>query len=143
MLMNLVSNAAEAQPAGGKLQYLLIINISTGRFEDVGTTFTLYFHTIREKETTKKDLIPIEKYLGNQEKILVIDDISDQREIAVTILSKLNYSVSAVSSGEEAVEYLRENSVDLLVIDMIMDPGIDGFETYKRIKKYTLNNERS
>jgi len=109
----------------------------------VGTTFTLYFHTIREKETTKKDLIPIEKYLGNQEKILVIDDISDQREIAVTILSKLNYSVSAVSSGEEAVEYLRENSVDLLVIDMIMDPGIDGFETYKRIKKYTLNNERS
>ena len=109
------------------------IDIKTS--EGVGTTFTLYFPIIREKETTKKDLIPIEEYLGNQEKILVIDDISEQREIAATILSKLNYSVTAVSSGEEAVEYLRENSVDLLVLDMIMDPGIDGLETYKRIKK--------
>ncbi len=109
------------------------IDIKTS--EGVGTTFTLYLPVIRKKETTKKDLIPVEEYLGNQEKILVIDDILEQREIAATILSKLNYSVTTVSSGEEAVEYLKENSVDLIVLDMIMDPGIDGLETYKRIKK--------
>jgi two-component system, cell cycle sensor histidine kinase and response regulator CckA len=34
---------------------------------------------------------------------------------------------------ETAVEFLRNNSVDILVLDMIMDPGIDGLETYKRI----------
>jgi len=107
------------------------IDIKTS--EGVGTTFTLYFPVIREKETTKKDLIPIEEYLGNQEKLLVIDDILEQREIAATMLSKLNYSVIAVSSGEKAIEYLSENSVDLIVLDMIMDPGIDGLETYKRI----------
>jgi CheY-like chemotaxis protein len=113
------------------------IDIKTS--EGVGTTFTLYFPVIREKETTKKDLIPIEEYLGNQENILVIDDIPEQREIAATMLSKLNYSVTAVSSGEEAIEYLKDNSVDLVVLDMIMDPGIDGLETYKRIRKIHRN----
>ena len=38
-----------------------------------------------------------------------------------------------VSSGEEAVEYLKNRSADMLVLDMIMDPGMDGLETYKRI----------
>ena len=51
------------------------------------------------------------------------------------MLRKLGYSVTSVSSGEEAVEYMRDNSADLLVLDMIMDPGIDGLETYKKILK--------
>jgi two-component system cell cycle sensor histidine kinase/response regulator CckA len=33
------------------------------------------------------------------------------------------------------VEYIQNNEVDLIVLDMIMDPGIDGLETYRRIKK--------
>ena len=57
----------------------------------------------------------------------------EQREIAATILGKLGYDVVAVESGEEAVEYMKDNSADLLILDMLMDPGIDGYETYKRI----------
>jgi YesN/AraC family two-component response regulator len=38
-----------------------------------------------------------------------------------------------VSSGEEAVEHLKRNKTDILVLDMIMAPGIDGLETYQRI----------
>jgi len=49
---------------------------------------------------------------------------------------KLGYVVSAVSSGEEAVEYLETRHVDLVLLDMIMDPGIDGLETYTRILKH-------
>lgn len=49
------------------------------------------------------------------------------------ILSNLGYDVQTVSSGEEAVEYIKQNPVDLVILDMIMDPGIDGCETYKRI----------
>ena len=45
----------------------------------------------------------------------------------------LGYFATSVSSGEEAVGYIKNNSADLLVLDMIMDPGIDGLETYKRI----------
>jgi YesN/AraC family two-component response regulator len=37
------------------------------------------------------------------------------------------------SSGEEAVEYLKGNKADILVLDMIMAPGIDGLETYQRV----------
>jgi DNA-binding NtrC family response regulator len=48
-------------------------------------------------------------------------------------MEKLNYSVASVASGEEAIQFLKNRSVDLLVLDMIMDPGIDGYETYKRI----------
>ncbi|MBT6501271.1 MAG: response regulator, partial [Deltaproteobacteria bacterium] len=49
------------------------------------------------------------------------------------MLRELGYSVAMVSSGEEAVEYLRTNKIDLLVLDMIMDPGMDGLDTYKKI----------
>jgi len=63
-------------------------------------------------------------------------DVEEQREIAFRILKKLGYSVTSVSSGEEAVDYLKDNSADLLVLDMIMEPGIDGLETYKGILEF-------
>jgi CheY-like chemotaxis protein len=40
-----------------------------------------------------------------------------------------------VSSGEEAIEYVKENSVDLIVLDMVMPKGINGRETYEEIIK--------
>lgn len=64
---------------------------------------------------------------------MVVDDLPQQREIASALLKKLGYFVDTVSSGEEAVEYMKENSVDILLLDMIMDPGIDGLDTYKKI----------
>jgi len=46
---------------------------------------------------------------------------------------KLGYRVHTVNSVEDAVEYLKENSVDLVMLDMIMDPGMDGLDTYQSI----------
>jgi len=98
-----------------------------------GTKFILYFPVTR-KETEKRDAdISIEKLLGKGEKILVIDDVREQREIASMLLTKLGYSVTTVSSGEKAVEYMKTGSADLLILDMIMDPGIDGLQTYREI----------
>ena len=59
--------------------------------------------------------------------------MKEQRELAAAMLGRLGYRVNAVSSGEEAVSYLRTNRVDLLVLDMIMEPGMDGLETYQRV----------
>ena len=98
-----------------------------------GTTFTVYFPATRQGSTKDMSWPTIKNSMGKGEKILVVDDVQEQREIASSILRRLNYSVASVSSGEEAVEYMRHNSVDLLLLDMIMDPGIDGLETYKRI----------
>ena len=101
--------------------------------EGRGTTFTLYFPVTREKLSEDKSHSAIESYSGNGESILIVDDVEQQRQIASGMLEALDYSVVSVSSGEEAVEYLKTNKVHLLVLDMIMDPGMDGLDTYKKI----------
>jgi DNA-binding NtrC family response regulator len=70
---------------------------------------------------------------GDNESVLVVDDEINQREIACGMLEMLGYIPSSVSSGEEAISYLRSQSVDVLLLDMLMPPGITGLETYQRI----------
>ncbi len=100
-----------------------------------GTIFELYFPISREAIVCKPPSLSFEKLCGHGEKILVIDDVESQRDITCHMLERLNYQTKAVSCGETAVEYLKEHRVDLLLLDMIMDPGINGCETYKRIIK--------
>ncbi len=98
-----------------------------------GTTFILYFPVTRAAIDSDQISVSISEYMGRGETILVVDDINHQRELASRMLSKLNYKVTTAASGEEAVEYLRTHKADLIVLDMIMDPGIDGLETYRKI----------
>jgi len=100
-----------------------------------GTDFTLYFPVTRKGISKSHKDISIHNMMGNGETILVVDDVKEQREIASSILTTLGYSVDTVSGGKEAVEYLAQNPADLLVLDMIMDPGADGLDTYKEIIK--------
>lgn len=101
--------------------------------EGKGTTFSLYFPVTRKEAAKANSSVCIDDYMGKGESILVVDDVAEQREIASAMLRKLCYSVRSVSSGEEAVEYMNGNTADLVVLDMIMAPGIDGLEAYKRI----------
>jgi two-component system cell cycle sensor histidine kinase/response regulator CckA len=98
-----------------------------------GTTFTLYFSATRKKLSEQEKSLTVENYKGSGESILVVDDVEEQRQIAFSILSELGYSVTTVSSGEDALDYMKNHSVDLLVLDMIMDPGMDGLVTYRKI----------
>jgi two-component system, cell cycle sensor histidine kinase and response regulator CckA len=103
--------------------------------EGKGTSFTLYFPVTREEIASDQVPVSMSEYMGRGETILVVDDINRQRELASRMLTKLNYIVKTVASGEEAIEYLKTNKADLIVLDMIMDPGIDGLETYENILK--------
>lgn len=103
--------------------------------EGEGTAVDIYFPVTRQELDYQEPSLLIEDYLGS-EKILIVDDVAEQREIASKMLSKLGYEVISVPSGEEAVAYMENNSADLIVLDMIMEPGIDGFETYRRIIKF-------
>ncbi len=106
-----------------------------------GTTFELFFPITRE-ELLESDLsMPLEELKGDGQKILVIDDVESQRHISCRMLETFGYKTEAVSSGEEAVEYLKENTADLILLDMIMDPGINGRETYERIKRIHPNQK--
>ncbi len=97
-----------------------------------GTTFKIYFPVTRKALQNDTDAFDIKRLHGNNESILVVDDVEVQRIIATSILTQLGYSVHSVGSGEEALEYLKDHTVDLLVLDMIMAPGINGLETYRR-----------
>ncbi len=109
------------------------VDIDTG---ERGNTFSLYFpitrDTLKEKETVRR-----EDFKGKGQTVLVVDDQEDQRKITTSFLTKLGYAAEAVSSGEEAVEYIKNHPVDLVILDMIMDPGINGRETYERVLRFS------
>ncbi len=98
-----------------------------------GTTFDLYFPITRDAIHPIDMTIPFEDLQGRGEKVLVVDDVESQRDISGKMLETLGYDCETFSSGEEVVEYLQANKADLIVLDMIMDPGINGRETYERI----------
>ena len=98
-----------------------------------GSTFTIYLPATREEDSGDEQKTSPEQYMGKGETILVVDDVKEQREVATSMLTRLGYRVEAVSSGEEAIAYLKTLQSDLLLLDMIMDPGIDGLETYQRV----------
>jgi CheY-like chemotaxis protein len=101
--------------------------------EGEGSTFTLYFPASPDAVVDGNLLESGEDLAGRGERVLLVDDVVDQREIGCEMLTRLGYRAEAVASGEEAVEHLRHNRVDLVVLDMIMEPGMDGLETYRRI----------
>jgi two-component system cell cycle sensor histidine kinase/response regulator CckA len=74
--------------------------------------------------------------MAKGERILVVDDVNEQRQIASVMLRRLGYEVASAASGEEAVAMAKQDPPDLVVLDMIMDPGMDGLETYRRVAAF-------
>lgn len=95
-----------------------------------GTEFVLYFPVTRQPVEKPEDK---QADLRGRETILVIDDNAEQRQITSDLLSNLGYAVITADGGHEAVGFLRGNAVDLVLIDMIMENGYDGLDTYKDI----------
>ncbi|MBL0715191.1 MAG: response regulator [Desulfosarcina sp.] len=98
-----------------------------------GTTVTLYFPVTRAEAKPEASQRMIENYRGNGESILVVDDVKEQRVIAAEMLDRLGYRVATVPSGEAALRYLSDHPAHLVILDMIMPPGMDGLETYRKI----------
>jgi signal transduction histidine kinase len=100
---------------------------------DRGTTVAIHLPATREHRMQSGGEETIETLKGGGERILVVDDVAEQRQIATEMLDRLGYAATSVPDGEAAVAYLRDRKIELVVLDMIMDPGIDGLETYRRI----------
>lgn len=108
--------------------------IDVQSWEGEETRVVLYLPATRQQEELPSQRIVLEDYIGT-ERVLVVDDVPEQRQVATNMLAKLGYAVTAVASGEAAVENLLSHPADLVVLDMIMPGGIDGLETYMRIVK--------
>jgi signal transduction histidine kinase/DNA-binding response OmpR family regulator len=108
----------------------LHIDSTVGR----GTTFTLEFPATRDELINeKKPLILPEIVRGNGQSILVVEDSHELHAVPGFILGKLGYRVHVVESGENAAAYLEKNIVDLVILDMVFDCGMDGLEALKHI----------
>ncbi|MEA3468395.1 MAG: response regulator [Thermodesulfobacteriota bacterium] len=101
-----------------------------------GTCFQLYFPVV---EDTEKPSVAgnndQEVITGYGEHILVVDDEPHLRDIANQMLQSLGYKVDVVSSGKEAIQFVKDTKIDMLVLDMLMEPGINGRQTYEEILK--------
>jgi PAS domain S-box-containing protein len=98
-----------------------------------GTIFSLYLPAVKGEAATHPATTAIEDLYGQGQTILIVDDEPHQRDIASKILQHLRYTVRAVASGEEAIEHLKSHTVELVILDMIMHPGMNGRETYEAI----------
>ena len=104
-----------------------------------GTTFNLFFPATRENIDVQKEEESREDLLGNGELILVVDDEEQQRGIAEQLLTSLGYTVRVAASGEEAVAVIAEESeksFDLVLLDMLMDPGMNGRRCYEQMLEH-------
>jgi len=70
---------------------------------------------------------------NRKERILIVDDEPINLEFFDVMLSKLGFDVEKAESGEEALEKIKENKPDLIVLDNIM-PGLTGWEVTKKLK---------
>ncbi|HID02935.1 MAG TPA: response regulator, partial [Desulfobacterales bacterium] len=99
-----------------------------------GTTFIIHFPASSKEKVVSEKNIDITSLNGTGS-ILIVDDEQDQQRIASQMLGSLGYSTTSVSSGEEAVKFFQGNSADLVILDMVMEPGMNGRKTYKEIIK--------
>ena len=68
-------------------------------------------------------------------RILVVDDEVDFLETIVNRLKKRKLNATGVTSGEEAVDLLKEQLFDVIILDIKMPGGMDGIEALREIKK--------
>ena len=106
------------------------LDVTTER--GVGTTFSIYLPSIESTETSVKSL---EKNLRGSERILIVDDIEEQRNLAARLLSSLGYITDTAENGTQAVKILKNKQYDLIILDMIMEDNFDGLDTFKEIIK--------
>ena len=97
-----------------------------------GTSFTLYFPVGDEGEGEAEET-DMSGVRGQGETILVVDDEPGQREITSAMLESLGYRVETAASGREALARLHGHPFDLVLLDMVMEPGMGGLETYKEM----------
>jgi DNA-binding NtrC family response regulator len=74
-------------------------------------------------------------------RILVVDDEIDFLETIVNRLRKRRFHAEGVQSGEEALEFLKRDSVDVVLLDVKMPGGMDGIDVLRAIKKQQPSTE--
>ncbi len=110
--------------------------ISVSSIMGKGSTFKIQIPNIEISESRIKRKDNFDENLNiifEKANVLIVDDVLTNVETVENFLSFTNLTSSSAENGEIALEILKYYSPDLILLDMRM-PGIDGYETAKRIK---------
>lgn len=107
---------------------------------DQGSLVEMYFPIDRSLQADF-DLLIYSDILGNLETILVVDNDEKQCQVMVKMLDDLNYSAHSVNSGNDVLRYLEKDTVDLLMIDTVLN-DMDGVYVFKHIKRHVNPNQK-
>ena len=100
-----------------------------------GTTVNVYLPRARRVSAAAREREPLPATVHERATLMVVDDDSDVREVAVGSLESLGYHMLAAENGPAALDLLaRSGPVDLLIVDMAM-PGMNGVELIKRARE--------
>lgn len=93
----------------------------------LGTTFNIYLPRMNEPREETREKVMREKFSGEGETILVVEDEDDVRRLTVRVLKKQGYNVLEASSVDEALRLCKEHEhpIHMILTDVVM-PGMNG-----------------
>lgn len=74
-------------------------------------------------------------YEGRRHRVLVADDVTDNRAMLAAMLQPLGFDIGHAADGQQALQQVQETNVDLVLMDVVM-PVMDGLEAIRRIREF-------
>jgi CheY-like chemotaxis protein len=119
-------------------------SISVKSEEGIGSTFTIRFPSYKEEIAQKKTESEVKPGNGNiisvfakKAKILFVENDMASREFVKLSLKKL-YEIDMAEDGETALQKVKDNFYDIILMDIGLGRGMDGIEASKEIRKFEI-----
>lgn len=92
-------------------------------------------------ERRESGITAVDSFRMKGTRALITDDNEVNNYVVSQMLKHFNIKVDTARNGEEAVELFKKNEYDMILMDYLMPPGIDGIETVKRIRSLGSRGE--